>query len=158
MKRVFAMVLAAACVVGSTPSFARGGGHVGGFRGGIVRNPTTLLGAPAPSAPAVENRIPAPLAAPTQPPVINGPSLGAEEGLHTRATLPTDGCHLNDAAVGINRDHRDDAAFGEEDMIERTISVHENLIALAANVFKLRHESLEIAGGQGEQKPIAGPI
>jgi hypothetical protein len=29
---------------------------------------------------------------------------------------------------------------------------------LAANVFKLRHESLEIAGGQGEQKPIAGPI
>jgi hypothetical protein len=29
------------------------------------------------------------------------------EGLHTRATLPTDRCHLNDAAVRINRDHRD---------------------------------------------------
>jgi hypothetical protein len=48
MKRVFAVVLAAACVVGSTPSFARGGfGHGGGFRGGFVRNPTTLLGSPA---------------------------------------------------------------------------------------------------------------
>ena len=43
-------------------------------------------------------------------------------------------------------------------MVERTISVHENLLALAANVFKLWHESLEIAGRQGEQKPIAGPI
>jgi len=78
--------------------------------------------------------------------------------LHARATLPTDRCHLNDAAVRINRDHRDDTAFGKEDMVERTISVHENLLALAANVFKLRHESLEIAGGQREQKPIAGPI
>jgi hypothetical protein len=43
-------------------------------------------------------------------------------------------------------------------MVERAISVHENLLALAANVFKLRPESLEIAGGQREQKPIAGPI
>jgi hypothetical protein len=31
----------------------------------------------------------------------------------------------------------------------------EQLLA-AANVFQLRHESLEIAGGQREQKPIAG--
>jgi hypothetical protein len=45
MKRVFAVMLAAACVVGSTPSFARGGfGHGGGFRGGFVRNPTTSTG------------------------------------------------------------------------------------------------------------------
>ena len=67
MKRVFAVVLAAACVVGSTPSFARGGfGHGGGFRGGFVRNPTTLLGSPAPRMPAFQNRIPAPLAAPAQ--------------------------------------------------------------------------------------------
>src|SRR5258706_12524883 len=67
MKRVFAVVLAAACVVGSTPTFARGGfGHGGGFRGGFVRNPTTLLGSPAPRMPAFQNRIPAPLAAPTQ--------------------------------------------------------------------------------------------
>jgi hypothetical protein len=40
--------------------------------------------------------------------------------------------------------------MGEEDMVERTISVHENLIALAANVFKLRHESFEIAEWQGK--------
>ena len=76
--------------------------------------------------------------------------LGAEEGLHTRATLPTDRCHLNDAAVRINRDHRDDTAVGEEDMVERTISVHQHLPAVAANVLKLRHESLEIAGWQGK--------
>jgi hypothetical protein len=43
-------------------------------------------------------------------------------------------------------------------MVERTISVQQNLPALAANLFKLRYESLEIAGWQGEQKPIAGPI
>jgi hypothetical protein len=45
MKRIFAVVLAATCVVGSTPSFALGGvvhllGHTGD--GGFVRNPTTL--------------------------------------------------------------------------------------------------------------------
>ena len=80
MKRVFAAVLAAACVVGSTPGFARGGlGHGGGFasRGG---NPTTLLGSPAPQAPAFESRIPAPLAAPSQPPAINGPSARSPYG------------------------------------------------------------------------------
>jgi hypothetical protein len=82
MKRVFAVVLAAACVVGSTPSLARGGGfgHGGGFRGGFVRNPTTLLGSPAPRMPAFQNRIPAPLAAPKQPPVINGPSARSPYG------------------------------------------------------------------------------
>jgi hypothetical protein len=85
-------------------------------------------------------------------------SLGAEEGLHTRATLSTDRCHLNDAAVRINSDHRDDTAIGEEDVVERTISVHENLLALAANVFKLWHEPLEIARWKGKQKPVAGPI
>jgi hypothetical protein len=75
MKRVFAAVLvAAACVVASTPGFARGAlGHGGGFRGGFVRDPTTLLGSPAPQMPTFQNRIPAPLAAPTQAPVINGP-------------------------------------------------------------------------------------
>ena len=35
-------------------------------------------------------------------------------------------------------------------MVERTISVHENLRTLAANVLKLRHELLEIAGWQGK--------
>jgi hypothetical protein len=43
-------------------------------------------------------------------------------------------------------------------MVERTIGVHQDLRALAANLFKLRHKPLEIAGGQREQKPIAGPI
>ncbi len=85
-------------------------------------------------------------------------SLGAEEGLHTGAALPSDRCHLNDAAVRINRHHRDDSAIGEEDMVERTIGVHQDLRALAANLFKLRHKPLEIAGRQREQKPIAGPI
>jgi hypothetical protein len=42
-------------------------------------------------------------------------------------------------------------------LVERTVSAHENLLALAANVLKLRHESLEIAGWQAS-KPIAGPI
>jgi hypothetical protein len=85
MKRVFAVVLAAACVVGSTPGFARGGGgHGGGFAHvssrGFARNPTTLLGSPAPQMPAFQNRIPAPLAAPAQPPVINGPAAQSPYG------------------------------------------------------------------------------
>jgi hypothetical protein len=79
MKRVFAAVLAVACVVGSTPSFARGGfAHGAGFangsgRGGFGRNPGILFGTPAPQMPAFENRIPAPLSAPAQAPIINGP-------------------------------------------------------------------------------------
>jgi hypothetical protein len=84
--------------------------------------------------------------------------LGAEEGLHTRATLPTDRRHLNDAAVRVNRDHRDDTAIGKEDVVERTVRVHEDLRALAANVFELGHDALEIAGWQCEQKPIVRPI
>ncbi len=43
-------------------------------------------------------------------------------------------------------------------MVERTISVREDLFALAADLFKLRHKPLEIVRWQGEQKPIAGPI
>jgi hypothetical protein len=41
-------------------------------------------------------------------------------------------------------------------MVERTIGVYENLPALAANVFKLRHESREIAGWQGKQSRLRG--
>jgi hypothetical protein len=71
MQRLFAVVLAVACVVGSTPSFARGANN--GFgRGSFVRDPTTRLAPPTPQAP-LENRIPAPLSAPTQAPAINGP-------------------------------------------------------------------------------------
>jgi hypothetical protein len=87
MKRVFAAILVTtACVVASTPGFARGGGgHGGGFahlsgRGGFVRNPTTLLGSPAPQMPAFQNRVPAPLAAPAQPPAINGPAARSPYG------------------------------------------------------------------------------
>jgi hypothetical protein len=80
----------------------------------------------------------------------DGRTLGTKDGLHTAATLSTDRCHLNDVAVRINRDYRDDTAMGEKDVVERTISVYEDLLALAANVFKLRHKSLEIAGWQGK--------
>jgi len=78
MKRVFAVLLAATCVVASTPSFARGGGGHGmggggqGMGRGFFRNQLLLQGS-AP-APAFQSRIPSPLAAPSQAPVINGPS------------------------------------------------------------------------------------
>jgi hypothetical protein len=73
MKRLFAVVLAVACVAGPASGFARAGmGHAGGFTH-AGRNPTTLLGNPAPQMPAFESRIPAPLLSPSQAPVINGP-------------------------------------------------------------------------------------
>src|SRR6478609_4063251 len=67
MKRLFAVVLAAACVAGSTSGFARGGmGHfAGGGRGGHGVNPAFLQNS-APQMPAFENRTPAPLASPSQ--------------------------------------------------------------------------------------------
>jgi hypothetical protein len=78
------LAMAAALTGGLTAdAFARGGGGGGGFgagahmggggRGGFVRNPTTLLGSPAPQMPAFENRIPAPLSSPAQAPLVNGP-------------------------------------------------------------------------------------
>jgi hypothetical protein len=70
--------------------------------------------------------------------------------LHTSATLPADRCHLNDAAVSIDRHRRDDTAVGEEYMIERTISVHQDLFAFAAYLVKLRHKLLEIRGWQSK--------
>jgi len=80
MKPLFALILAAACIVGSTPGFGLGGAvHTLG-RGGFAHNPTTLLGASPPSTPAFESRIPAPLPAPTQPPAINGPSARSPYG------------------------------------------------------------------------------
>jgi hypothetical protein len=83
MNRVFAvMLIATACVVGSTPSFALGGvvhllarGEAEhGLDSGMMRNPTTLFGAAPPTSPAFENRIMAPLAAPVAAPVLNGPA------------------------------------------------------------------------------------
>ena len=87
-----------------------------------------------------------------------GGTLGAQDGLHTGATLPADRCHFDDAAVRINRHHRDDTAIGKEYMVERTIRVHEDLLALAANMLELRHEPLEVSRWQGEQKAISRPI
>ena len=85
-KTMIVLATAAALTGGLTAdALARGGGggHGGGFgggahmggggRGGFVRNPTTLLGSPAPQMPAFENRIPAPLSSPAQAPVVNGP-------------------------------------------------------------------------------------
>jgi hypothetical protein len=64
MQRLFTAVLAVSCIVASTPSFARGGFAHGAGRNGFVRNPTVLLGTGVPQAPALENRIPAPLPGP----------------------------------------------------------------------------------------------
>jgi hypothetical protein len=80
-KTMIVLTTAAALTGGLTAdAFARGGGggHAGGFGGGAhmrggVRNPTTLLGSPAPQMRAFENRIPAPLSSPAQAPVVNGP-------------------------------------------------------------------------------------
>jgi len=81
MKRVLAMLLVAtACVVASAPGFARGVGHGGFGRTGVVRNPSTLLGSPAPTTPTFQNSIPAPQAAPAQAPAINGPSARSPYG------------------------------------------------------------------------------
>lgn len=43
-------------------------------------------------------------------------------------------------------------------MVERTIRVHQDLLALAANMFKVRHKPFEIGGWQGAQKSITGPF
>jgi len=85
-------------------------------------------------------------------------TLGTKDGLHCRATLPTNRCHLNGAAVGIDGHDRDDTAIREEYVVEGIVGIHEDLFALAANMFKLRQKLFEIAGRQGEQKTIAGPI
>jgi hypothetical protein len=84
MLRNIMIVLAMAAALSgglTADAFARGGGggfgagaHMGGGgRGGFVRNPTTLLGSPAPQMPAFESRIPAPLSSPAQAPLVNGP-------------------------------------------------------------------------------------
>jgi hypothetical protein len=70
MQRFLAVMLALTCVAVATPSFARGG--MGGAHAGFVHDPFRGW-APIPRVPAMGNRIPAPLAAPAQPPVINGP-------------------------------------------------------------------------------------
>ena len=78
-KTVIVLAITAALTGGLTAdALARGGfgggAHMGGGgRSGFVRNPAALLGSPAPQMPAFENRSPAPLSAPAQAPVVNGP-------------------------------------------------------------------------------------
>jgi PAS domain-containing protein len=84
--------------------------------------------------------------------------LAPEDGLHRRATLPADGRHLDDAAVGVDRHHRDDTGIGEIYEVERTIGVHQDLPALIGQLFQLRRQALEIGRRQGEQKPVARPV
>jgi hypothetical protein len=67
---IAAVLLAAACVAGSTSGYAQRGG----FGRGAARPPDpTTLGNPAPPTPAFQNRSPAPLSSPSQAPVVNGP-------------------------------------------------------------------------------------
>ena len=72
-KTVIVLAITAALTGGLTADALARGGFGGGGRGGFVRNPTTLLGSPAPQMPAFENRVPAPLSSPAQAPVVNGP-------------------------------------------------------------------------------------
>ena len=44
------------------------------------------------------------------------------------------------------------------DIIERAIGVHQDLTVLARNLFKLRHQPLEIAGWERQQEAILRPI
>jgi hypothetical protein len=86
MKGLFAAASVVACVVGSTPGFVRGGfAHGAGLahgagHGGFVHDPTTLLGNPAPQMPTFEYRSPAPLARPSQAPIVNGPPARSPYG------------------------------------------------------------------------------
>src|SRR3979490_2322034 len=75
-------------------------------------------------------------------------SLGTKDGLHSCATLPPNRCHLDDAAVRINRYNRHDPAVREIDVVERTIRIREDLLAQARNAGELRQKLLEITGWQ----------
>ena len=88
----------------------------------------------------------------------SGRILGTENGLNSRATLPADRCHLDGAAVGVNCHDGDDAAIHEKYTVQRTIDIQQDLLALTADMFKLRQKLLEIASWQSKQKAIAGPI
>jgi hypothetical protein len=69
MKRIFAAVFALACIVGYTPAFAANAHGVVHGSGGMNHSGAgSRL-----RVPNMQNRIPAPLAEPAQPPVINGP-------------------------------------------------------------------------------------
>jgi hypothetical protein len=77
MKRIFVAMVAVVLAAGLTPASAAGmhggGAHAGGMHTGGVRGIRGLRAAPTPREPNLQSRIPAPLPAPAQPPVINGP-------------------------------------------------------------------------------------
>ena len=70
MKHIFAAVFALACIVGYSPAFAQAGPGVGNRSGGMTRG---VEAEPPPRVPNMQSRVPAPLPAPAQPPVVNGP-------------------------------------------------------------------------------------
>ena len=78
MKRIFVAMVAVVLAAGLTPASAAGmhggggGMHAGGMHAGGVRGIRGLR-APTLREPNMQSRIPAPLPAPAQPPVINGP-------------------------------------------------------------------------------------
>ena len=82
--------------------------------------------------------------------------LGTEDSLHIGEALPSDRCHLDNSAVRINRHHRDDSAVREEDVVECTVGVHQDLRALATNLFKVRHKPLELRGASASKYRLRG--
>jgi hypothetical protein len=78
MKRIFVAVVTVAFIAGLAPASAAGarvgggGVHAGGANGAGIRGPRPRA-EPLPQIPNMQNRIPAPLSTPAQPPVINGP-------------------------------------------------------------------------------------
>jgi hypothetical protein len=68
MRYLLAVAFTLNCLVAAAPSFARVGTH----HAAVARDPS-LRFAPLPPSPTMGSRIPAPLPAPAQPPVINGP-------------------------------------------------------------------------------------
>jgi hypothetical protein len=77
MKRIFIAMVAVVLAAGLTPASAAGmhggGTHAGGIHAGGVGGIRGLRAAPTLQEPNLQSRIPAPLPAPAQPPVINGP-------------------------------------------------------------------------------------
>jgi hypothetical protein len=69
MKPIFAAVVTAAFIAGLTPALAAGA------HGGLPGRSHAIHGLSAEPLPVpdIQSRIPAPLPAPAQPPVINGP-------------------------------------------------------------------------------------
>ena len=76
MKHVFASVFALAYIVEYSTAIAADSGGVKHRSGGIVREAE-----PPPRVPNMQNRIPAPLPAPAQPPVIGGPLQQSPSGI-----------------------------------------------------------------------------